>query len=99
MRASVGGREELAARVQRSLMLSTKKQAEHIVNVVIESLEVTLLNNLGTNGFHVEAGQLRQVLSPAQAGDSQKDSVYRGDDPDEGSTEGQIRELGQPAAM
>jgi nucleoid DNA-binding protein len=51
MRASVGGREELAARVQRSLMLSTKKQAEHIVNVVIESLEATLLNNLGANAI------------------------------------------------
>jgi hypothetical protein len=65
-------------------MLSTKKQAEHIVNVVIESLEATLLNNLGTNGFHAEAGQFRQVLGAAQAGDSQKNSLYGRDDPDEG---------------
>ena len=32
-------------------MLPTKKQAEQIVNVVIDGLEATLLNNLGTDGF------------------------------------------------
>ena len=32
-------------------MLPTKKQAEQIVDVVIGSLEETLLNNLGTDGF------------------------------------------------
>lgn len=37
-------------------MLSTKKEAEHIVNAVIESLEATLLNNLGTNGFTLKLG-------------------------------------------
>ena len=51
MRASVQGRDELAVRVQRALYLPTKKEAEHIVNVVIGSLEATLLNHLGTNGF------------------------------------------------
>lgn len=51
MRASVGGRDELATRVQQALMLLTKKQAEQIVDVVIGSLEATLLNNLGTDGF------------------------------------------------
>jgi nucleoid DNA-binding protein len=51
MRASVGGRNELALRVQQALMLPTKKQAERIVDVVIASLEETLLNNLGTDGF------------------------------------------------
>jgi nucleoid DNA-binding protein len=51
MRASVGGRDELAARVQQALLLPTKKQAEQIVHVVIGSLESTLLNNLGTDGF------------------------------------------------
>ena len=51
MRASVGGRDELAAGVQQALLLPTKKQAEQIVDVVIGSLEATLLNNLGTNGF------------------------------------------------
>lgn len=51
MRASPRGRDELAVRVQQALALPTKKEAEHIVNTVIESLEATLLNNLGTNGF------------------------------------------------
>src|ERR1700756_142370 len=51
MRASVGGRDELAARVQRALMLPTKKQAEQMVDVVIGSLEETLLNNLAVDGF------------------------------------------------
>jgi len=56
MRASLKGRDELAVRVQRALMLPTKKQAEQIVDVVIGSLESTLLNNLGTNGFTLKLG-------------------------------------------
>lgn len=56
MRASVRGRNELAARVQQTLLLPTKKQAEQIVDVVIGSLESTLLNNLGTNGFTLKLG-------------------------------------------
>lgn len=51
MRASVGGRDELATRVRQVLMLPTKKEAEHIVNVVVSCVEATLLNNLGTDGF------------------------------------------------
>src|SRR5882762_4229027 len=51
MRASIEGRVELTERVQRSLALPTKKEAEHVVNAVIGSLETTLLNNLGTDGF------------------------------------------------
>jgi nucleoid DNA-binding protein len=51
MRASLRGREELAVRVQTALSLPTKKEAEHVVNVVIQSLETTLLIHLGTNGF------------------------------------------------
>jgi nucleoid DNA-binding protein len=51
MRASIRGRDELAMRVQAALSLPTKKQAEHVVNTVIASLETTLLNNLGTDGF------------------------------------------------
>lgn len=65
MRASLRGREELAARVQQALELPTKKQAGQVVNVVIESLEATLLNNLGRDGIHAEAEQLGQVLSAA----------------------------------
>jgi nucleoid DNA-binding protein len=56
MRASVGGRDELAARVQQASLLPTKKQAEQIVDVVIGSLESTLLNNLGTHGFTLKLG-------------------------------------------
>ena len=51
MRASIRGRDELTARVQTALSLPTKKEAEHVLDAVIESLEVTLLNNLSTDGF------------------------------------------------
>ena len=51
MRASVGGRNELVLRVQQALALPTKKEAEHIVNVVVSCLEATLLNNLASDGF------------------------------------------------
>jgi hypothetical protein len=43
MRASLEGRDELAVRVQTALSLPTKKEAEHIVNVVIQSLETHVL--------------------------------------------------------
>src|SRR5258707_10635974 len=51
MRASLKGRDELAVRVQIALSLPTKKEAEHVVNAVITSLETTLINHLGTDGF------------------------------------------------
>jgi nucleoid DNA-binding protein len=51
VRANSEGRDELSERVQRALSLPTKKEAEHVVNTVIASLETTLLNNLGTDGF------------------------------------------------
>jgi nucleoid DNA-binding protein len=56
MRASVGGRDELAMRVQQALALQTKKEAEHVVDAVIGSLEATLLNNLGVDGFTLKLG-------------------------------------------
>lgn len=37
-------------------MLSTKKEAEIMVESVIAALEVTLLNNLGTDGFTLKLG-------------------------------------------
>lgn len=58
MRSSLRGREELVMRAQQALALSTKKEAEHVVNVVICCLEATLLNNLGTNGFTIKLGSL-----------------------------------------
>lgn len=51
MRASLKGRDEVAVRVQIALSLPTKKEAEQVVNAVITSLETTLLNHLGTDGF------------------------------------------------
>jgi len=51
MRASIRGRDELAETVQTALSLATKKEAEYVVNAVITSLEATLLNHLGTDGF------------------------------------------------
>jgi len=56
MRASLRGRDELAARVQHALVLPTKKEAEYIVDSVIGSLEATLLNNLGVDGFTLKLG-------------------------------------------
>jgi nucleoid DNA-binding protein len=56
MRASVGGRDELAMRVQQALALPTKKEAKHVVDAVIGSLEATLLNNLGVDGFTLKLG-------------------------------------------
>jgi nucleoid DNA-binding protein len=56
MRASLKGRDELTARVQTLLSLPTKKEAEHVLNAVIESLESTLLNNLDTDGFTLKLG-------------------------------------------
>ncbi len=46
----------MAARVQAALSLPTKKEAEHVLNTVIASLESTLLNNLGTDGFTLKLG-------------------------------------------
>ena len=51
MRASIRGREQLAETVRVRLSLATKKEAEQVVAVVIDSLEFTLLNNLHTDGF------------------------------------------------
>ena len=58
MRASLRGREELVHNVQTALSLATKKDAEHVVNTVIHSLEATLLNNLETDGFTLKLNGL-----------------------------------------
>jgi len=44
------GRNELVDRVQAALYLSTKKEAENVVNTVVSCIEQTLLNNLGRMG-------------------------------------------------
>lgn len=51
---SKAGREELTGRVQLALNLSTKKEAENVVDTVISALEQTLLNNLGTDKFSLK---------------------------------------------
>ena len=55
MRASLKGRDELALRVQQALDVPTKKQAEQIVDVVIGSLEQTLLHIALFCHLHSEA--------------------------------------------
>ena len=51
---SKAGREELTQRVQEALKLTTKKEAENVIDTVISSLEATLLNNLGTDKFSLK---------------------------------------------
>ena len=46
----------MTVRVQQALMLSTKKEADMIVETVVAALEATLLNNLGTDGFTLKLG-------------------------------------------
>jgi nucleoid DNA-binding protein len=68
MRASLRGREELAARVQQTLALPTKKEAEMVVDTVVAALEATLLNNLGTDGFTLKLGSLGKFSVRHKAG-------------------------------
>lgn len=51
---SKAGREELTARVQQALSLSTKKEAENVIDTVIGALEATLLNNLTQDKFSLK---------------------------------------------
>lgn len=51
---SKAGREELTAKVQDALKLTTKKDAERVIDTVIEALEATLLNNLKTDKFSLK---------------------------------------------
>ena len=68
MRASLRGREELAARVQQALALPTKKEAEMVVDTVVAALEATLLNNLETNGFMLKLGSFGKFSVRHKAG-------------------------------
>ena len=51
---SKAGREELVARVQQALSLTTKKEAENVIDTVISALEATLLANLVTDKFSLK---------------------------------------------
>jgi nucleoid DNA-binding protein len=68
MRASLRGREELAARVQQALALPTKKEAVMVVDTVVAALEATLLNNLETNGFTLKMGSFGKFSVRHKAG-------------------------------
>ena len=68
MRASLRGREELSVRVQQALALATKKEAEMVVDTVVASLEATLLNNLGTDGFTLKLGSFGKFSVRHKAG-------------------------------
>ncbi len=65
---SKAGRDELSERVKRELNLSTKKEAEHIINVVIAELEHTLLNNLAVNGFTLKLNSFGKFSVRHKAG-------------------------------
>jgi nucleoid DNA-binding protein len=65
---SKAGRDELTVRVQRALNLSTKKEAENIINVVISELEHTLLNNLAVNGFQLKLNSFGKFSIRHKAG-------------------------------
>ena len=68
MRASLEGRQELAARVQQALALPTKKEAEMVVYTMVAALEATLLNNLGTDGFTLKLGSFGKFSVRHKAG-------------------------------
>ena len=48
------GRELLIGRVQQALNLSTKKEAEELVNKVITCIEDTLIDNLDSEDFSMK---------------------------------------------
>lgn len=54
VQGSRAGREELVSRVQSALRLSTKKEADILVGVVISCLEETLIDHLGEDGFSMK---------------------------------------------
>jgi nucleoid DNA-binding protein len=51
---SRAGREELVSRVQSALSLSTRKEADILVGVVISCLEEELLDHLGDDKFSMK---------------------------------------------
>jgi len=48
------GMEELAMRVQASLALVTKKEADYLVNAVVSCLEDTLVEHLAEDGYYLK---------------------------------------------
>ena len=58
----------MAARVQQTLALPTKREAEMVVDVVVGALEATLLDNLGTDGFTLKLGSFGKFSVRHKAG-------------------------------
>ena len=50
-RQFLAGRETVAARVRRVLNLSSDRQADNIVNVVLDSIVAEIGENIDTDGF------------------------------------------------
>jgi nucleoid DNA-binding protein len=68
MGASLRGREELTARVQQALALTTKNEAAALLDTVVGALEATLLNNLGSDGFTLKLGSFGKFSVRHKAG-------------------------------
>jgi hypothetical protein len=78
-RQFLAGRETVAARVRRVLNLSSDRQADNIVNVVLESIVAEIGENIDTDGFHSEASQLWQIQSaPHARQDAQDPANWKG---------------------
>lgn len=60
-KASREGREELISHIQAELRLSTRKEAEHVVNSFLECLENTLLTHLSEDGFCLKLNGLGKL--------------------------------------
>lgn len=54
----------MAVRVQRALSLPAKKEAVHVIDAVIGSLETTLLNHLCTDGFTLKLNGFGKFYVP-----------------------------------
>jgi len=55
-------------RVQQSLALPTKKEAEMVVDTVVAAVEATLLNDLQTDGFTLKLGTFGKFSVRHKAG-------------------------------
>jgi nucleoid DNA-binding protein len=59
---SKGSREELVLRVQAALSLTTKKEADCLVNVFVSCLEEMLVEHLTENGYFLKLNGLGKFI-------------------------------------
>ena len=83
MRASVGGRNELAARVQQALAAADQEGSRAYCQRGRQLRRSNVAEQSRDGWVHAQAEQLWQILSPSQTGDSQEDSIHGRDDTDE----------------